>query len=79
MCTIVLWLAEPTCCDQLFCVSVCVCECCTGNALHSRYADLKQVVLDELLAQHGDAQLDAQLHKAARMSTLGREEEKNKE
>lgn len=29
--------------------------CCTAYALHSRYADLKQVVLDELLAQHGDA------------------------
>lgn len=39
-------------------------------ALHSRYADLKQVVLDELLAQHGDAQLDAQLHEAACVGAL---------
>ena len=60
-------------------VSVCVCKYFKGNALHSRYADLKQVVLDELLAQHGDAQLDAQLHEAAGMRALGREEEKNKE
>ena len=41
---------------------------------HSRYADLKQVVLDELLAEHGDAQLDTQLHEAACMGTLEGEE-----
>lgn len=41
----------------------------------SRYADLKQVVLDELLAEHGDAQLDAQLHEAACMGALGRQTE----
>lgn len=40
--------------------------------LHSRYADLKQVVLDELLAQHGDTELDAQLHEAAGVGTLER-------
>ena len=38
--------------------------------MHSRYANLKQVVLDELLAKHGDAQLDTQLHKAASMGAL---------
>lgn len=48
--------------------------CCTVYALHSRYANLKQVVLDELLAKHGNAQLDAKLHEASCMCTL--EEEK---
>ncbi|TNN52346.1 hypothetical protein EYF80_037429 [Liparis tanakae] len=47
---------------------------CGVYALHSRYANLKQVVLDELLAQHSDAQLDAQLHEAAGMGTLEGEE-----
>lgn len=37
---------------------------------HSRDADLEQVVLDELLPQHDDAQLDAQLHQAAARGTL---------
>lgn len=32
---------------------------------YSRDADLKQVVLDQLLAQHDDAELDAELHEAA--------------
>lgn len=40
-----------------------------------RDADLKKVVLDELLAQHGDAQLDAQLHQAACMSALDKKTE----
>lgn len=44
----------------------------TVYALHSRYANLKQVVLDELLAQHGNAQLNAELHEAACMGTLDR-------
>lgn len=41
--------------------------------MHSRYANLKQVVLNKLLAEHGDAQLDAQLHEAACMGTLEEE------
>lgn len=40
--------------------------------VYSRYANLKEVVLDELLAQHGDAQLYAQLHETACMSTLSK-------
>lgn len=35
-----------------------------------RYADLKQVVLDKLLAEHCNAKLDTQLHEAACMGTL---------
>lgn len=35
-----------------------------------RYADLKQVVLDELLAEHCDAKLDTELHEAASVGTL---------
>lgn len=45
--------------------------------LHSRYANLKEVVLNKLLAKHGDAQLDAQLHQAACMCTLEEEQECN--
>ncbi len=41
--------------------------------LYSRYTNLKKVVLDELLAKHGDAQLDAQLHETACMGTLEEE------
>lgn len=37
---------------------------------HSRDADLKEIVLDQLLAQHDDAQLDAELHEAAARGTL---------
>lgn len=37
---------------------------------YSRDADLKQVVLDELLAQHDDAELDAELHEAAPRGAL---------
>lgn len=40
------------------------------EALHSRYSNLKKVVLDKLLAEHGDAQLDAQFHEATCMGTL---------
>jgi len=62
----------------MFCVSlsdsVCTFSACGVYALHSRYANLKQVVLDELLAQHSDAQLDTQLHEAAGMGTLEGEE-----
>lgn len=47
---------------------MCVCVCVVF--LHSRYANLKQIVLNKLLAKHGDAQLDAQLHEAACMGTL---------
>ena len=36
-----------------------------SRALYSRYSDLKDVVLDQLLPQHDDAELDAQLHEAA--------------
>lgn len=36
----------------------------------SRDADLEQVVLDELLAQHDDAELDAELHQAAPRGAL---------
>lgn len=36
----------------------------------SRDADLEEVVLDELLAEHDDAELDAQLHEAAARGTL---------
>lgn len=43
--------------------------------MHLRYADLKQVVLDKLLAEHCNAKLDTELHEAACMGTLqeGRE------
>lgn len=41
--------------------------------MHSRYANLKQVVLNKLLAEHGNAKLDTQLHKAACMGTLEEE------
>ena len=37
---------------------------------YSRDADLKQVVLDQLLPQHDDAQLDAEFHQAAPRGTL---------
>lgn len=37
---------------------------------YSRDANLKQIVLDELLAQHDDAELDAQLHQAAARGAL---------
>ena len=37
---------------------------------YSRDADLKQVVLNELLAQHDDAELDTELHQAAPWGTL---------
>lgn len=37
---------------------------------HSRDADLEEVVLDELLAQHDDAELDAELHQAAPRGAL---------
>ena len=36
-----------------------------SRALYSRDSDLKDVVLDQLLPQHDDAELDAQLHEAA--------------
>ena len=45
--------------------------------LHSRYANLKEVILNKLLAKHGDAQLDAQFHEAACMGTL-QEKSENK-
>lgn len=37
---------------------------------YSRDANLKQVVLDQLLAQHDDAELDAELHQAAPRGAL---------
>lgn len=37
---------------------------------YSRDANLKQVVLDELLAQHNDAELDTELHQAAPRGAL---------
>jgi hypothetical protein len=37
---------------------------------HSRDADLEEVVLDQLLPQHYDAQLDAELHQAAPRGAL---------
>lgn len=42
----------------------------TRSRYHSRDADLEEIVLDQLLAQHDDAQLDAELHEAAARSTL---------
>lgn len=38
--------------------------------VHSRDADFKDVVLDQLLSQHDDAQLNAQLDEAASRRTL---------
>lgn len=38
-----------------------------------RDSDLKDVVLDQLLPQHDDAELDAELHEAAPRSTLPEE------
>lgn len=40
---------------------------------HLRDSNLKDIVLDQLLAQHDDAELDAQLHEAASRSALQRE------
>lgn len=37
---------------------------------YSRDADLEKVVLDQLLAQHDDAELDAELHQAAARGAL---------
>lgn len=42
----------------------------TRDRYHSRDADLEEIVLDQLLAQHDDAQLDAELHQAAPRGTL---------
>lgn len=49
--------------------------CTAFVVMHLRYADLKQVVLDKLLAEHCNAKLDTELHEAACMGTLqeGRE------
>ena len=41
-----------------------------SRAHYSRDSDLKDVVLDELLPQHDDAELDAQLHEAAPRGAL---------
>ena len=41
-----------------------------SRALYSRDSDLKDVVLDQLLPQHDDAELDAQLHEAAPRGAL---------
>lgn len=42
----------------------------TCSALYLRDADFKQIVLDELFAQHGDAELNTQLHQATCVGTL---------
>lgn len=42
---------------------------------HLRDANLKDIVLDQLLPQHDDAELDAQLHETASRSTLREGEE----
>lgn len=41
--------------------------------MYSRNANLKQVILDELFAKHGDAELNAQFHQTASMGALQRE------
>lgn len=40
------------------------------NGHYVRDANLKDIVLDQLLPQHDDAELDAQLHETASRSTL---------
>lgn len=50
----------------------------TEAGRYSRDADLKQVVLDQLLAQHDDAELDAELHEAAPWGTLQWGEERRR-
>lgn len=42
----------------------------TRGSLHVRYENLKHVVLNELLAEHDHAELDAQLDEAAWRSAL---------
>ena len=42
----------------------------TCSVLYLRDADFKQVVLDELFAQHGDTELNTQLHQATCVGTL---------
>lgn len=47
-----------------------------GRGVHYiRDSDLKDVVLDQLLPQHDDAELNAELHEAAPRSTLPRKED----
>lgn len=41
-----------------------------SNVFHSRDADLENVVLDQLLPKHDDAELNAQLNEAASWCTL---------
>ena len=48
-----------------------------SRAHYSRDSDLKDVVLDQLLSQHDDAELDAQLHEAAPRGAL--QDEKTQE
>ncbi len=50
-------------------------RCCSYSRVcvlvwHSRDADLKQVVLDELFTEHGDAELNAELHETAAVGAL---------
>lgn len=44
-----------------------------SRSLNLRDSDLKKVVLNQLFPQHGDAQLDTQLHQAASIRTLADE------
>lgn len=43
-----------------------------------RYSNLKDIVLDQLLPQHDDAKLNAELHEAAPRSTLQRGKDNGK-
>lgn len=43
-----------------------------------RDSDLKDVILDQLLPQHDDAELNAELHEAASRSTLPRREDNSR-
>lgn len=49
---------------------------CVLEYMYLRNSNLKQVVLDELLAQHGDAQLNAQFHQTAGVSALQQVQQK---
>lgn len=51
-------------------VCVCMCESKRKKVIFLRDSDFKDVVLDQLLPQHDDAELDAQLDEAASWRTL---------
>lgn len=46
---------------------------------HLRNSNLKDIVLDQLLPQHDDAELYAQLHETASWSTLQEREERQEQ